>query len=190
MTLLYKEYLQLYSMITIISGSARPGSNTLKVAKQYQHLLLQKGVTANIFSLEGVNVAERNADFIAIENNIIIPSHTFVFVTPEYNGSFPGVLKMLFDTSRSHEIWFNKQALLVGNSTGRAGNLRGMDHLTDILNHMKITVHPNKLPISQVNHLLDAQGNFTDAGTLQAINKQLDEFINWLQPVALQYPSI
>ena len=166
-------------MITIVSGTNRLGSNTLKVAKEYQRLLDEKGVKAGLFSLQGVNVMTRDADFAAIENNIIIPTSAFIFIVPEYNGSFPGVLKLLFDNSRSHEIWFNKQALITGNATGRAGNLRGMDHLADILNYMKITVHPNKLPISQVNKLMDGEGRFTDAIALNAINNQLDEFLNW-----------
>jgi NAD(P)H-dependent FMN reductase len=166
-------------MLTIVSGTNRLGSNTLKVAKEYARLLGEKSVITTLFSLEGVDVLQKNADFEQIENDIIIPSTAFIFIVPEYNGSFPGVLKMLFDNSRSHDIWFNKQALITGNATGRAGNLRGMDHLSDILNYLKITVHPNKLPISGVNKLMDGEGRFTDAGTLKAIDSQLNEFLNW-----------
>ena len=169
-------------MITIISGTNRLNSNTLKVAKEYQRILGEKGVATTLFSLEAVNVMMRDADFAKIENEIIIPTTTFIFIVPEYNGSFPGVLKLLFDNSRSHEIWFNKQALITGNATGRAGNLRGMDHLADILNYMKITVHPNKLPLSQVNKLMNTDGRFIDETALDAINTQLDEFLNWRYP--------
>ena len=143
-------------MLTIVSGTNRTGSNTLKVAKEYQRILQEKAVDANLFSLEAINVMQREASFEKIENEIIIPTSSFIFIVPEYNGSFPGVLKMLFDTGSSHNIWFNKEALITGNSTGRAGNLRGMDHLADILNYLKITVHPNKLPLSSVNTLMDA----------------------------------
>jgi chromate reductase, NAD(P)H dehydrogenase (quinone) len=167
-------------MITIVSGTNRPGSNTLKVAKEYQKILKAKGVDAHLFSLEGVNTLKRDADFEKIENEVIIPTTNFVFIVPEYNGSFPGVLKMFFDTSRVSEVWYNKQALITGNATGRAGNLRGIDHLADVLNHVKITVHPNKLPISVVNKLMDEEGRFTDAVTLAAINNQLDEFLKWI----------
>jgi NAD(P)H-dependent FMN reductase len=152
-------------MITIVSGTNRLGSNTLKVAKEYQRILAEQGVQAGLFSLEGLNVMERDTNFEKIEKEIIVP----------------GVLKMLFDNSSSHEIWFNKEALITGNATGRAGNLRGMDHLADILNYLKITVHPNKLPLSTVNRLMDSEGKFTDAGALNAINNQLNEFLNWRQ---------
>jgi NAD(P)H-dependent FMN reductase len=171
-------------MITIISGTNRPGSNTLKVAREYKRLLAEREVSTTLLSLEEVGLMFRDADFEKIENEVIIPTTTFIFIIPEYNGSFPGVLKLLFDHSVSHKIWFDKQALITGNATGRAGNLRGMDHLSDILNYMKITVHPNKLPISQVNKLMNEEGRFTDEATLNAINSQLDEFLRWRVPVS------
>ena len=166
-------------MITIISGTNRKHSNTFKIAKEYQQILREKGIEAGILSLEDVDVLQYNAAFEKIENDILIPTAHFIIISPEYNGSFPGVLKMLFDNSRSHEIWFHKKALLTGVATGRAGNLRGMDHLADVLNYLKITVHPNKLPISAVNSIVAADGKIADANTLSAINQQLDEFIFW-----------
>lgn len=168
-------------MITIVAGTNRRGSNTRKIAEEYRRLLTEKGVDTVFFSLEGVNLLENDAAFARIEQEVIRPARQLIFVSPEYNGSFPGVLKLLFDNSSSHEIWFNKKALLTGLSTGRAGNLRGMDHLADILNFVKITVHPNKLPISQVNRLLDADGRIADPGTLAAINQQLNEFLDWIK---------
>lgn len=166
-------------MYTIISGTNRTGSNTLKVARQYQHILQAKGIEAGILSLEDLNTYTRDAQFEAIENTVLIPTHHYIFISPEYNGSIPGVLKMLFDTCKTHRIWWNKKALITGISSGRAGNLRGNDHLAAILNFLKITVHPNQLPISVIDSLMDAHGNFTDQNTLKAIHHQLDEFIEW-----------
>ena len=166
-------------MYTIISGTNRVGSNTLKVARQYQAILKDKGIRAGLLSLENVNVLLRNADFEEIENTFLIPAGNLIFISPEYNGSFPGVLKMLFDTSRTHSLWWYKKALITGISSGRAGNLRGNDHLAAVLNYLKITVHPNMLPISSIDTLMDAKGNITEPNTLNVINRQLDEFIEW-----------
>lgn len=166
-------------MYTIISGTNRVGSNSLKVAKQYQGILKEKGIDAGLLSLEHVNVMTRNAHFEKIESEIIIPSNHFIFIAPEYNGSFPGVLKMLFDTSKSNKLWWHKKALITGISSGRAGNLRGNDHLSAVLNYLKITVHPNQLPISVIDKLIDEHGNITDENTLIAIHQQLDDFIIW-----------
>ena len=171
-------------MVTIISGTNRKHSNTSKIAREYQLILREKGIEAGLLSLEDLDLVYYNPDFERIENEILIPTTHFIIISPEYNGSFPGVLKLLFDTSRSHEIWFHKKALLTGVATGRAGNLRGMDHLADVLNYIKITVHPNKLPISVVNTVVGNDGKIVDKNTLKAIDQQLDEFIFWgaLQP--------
>lgn len=166
-------------MYLIISGTNRIGSTTLKVAREYQRLLKEKFITASLLSLEGVNLLSRDRAFEQIENELLIPSDHYIFVLPEYNGSFPGALKLLFDTGKSHTLWWHKKALLVGVSTGRAGNLRGMDHLAGVLNHVKVTVFHNQLPISSVDKLMNEEGHFTDQNTLDAINQQLEEFIKW-----------
>lgn len=166
-------------MHTIISGTNRPGSNTLKTAKEYQRILKEKNVEAKLLSLEGVNLMHRDEAFQAIEKELLIPADKYIFIIPEYNGSFPGALKILFDNVKPYNMWWHKKALLTGISTGRAGNTRGMDHLASILNFLRITVHPNQLPISVVDKLMDTDGKFTDEATVNLINQQLDSFIKW-----------
>ena len=166
-------------MYTIIAGTNRMGSATLNVAKEYQRFLKDKGLTASVLSLEGINLMYRDAALEKIENDILIPTTKFIFLLPEYNGSFPGALKMLIDISKSNTIWWHKKALLTGLSTGRAGNLRGMEHFMGVLNYLKITVYPNLLPISVVDALMDDAGKFTDVNTIKIINNQLDGFLKW-----------
>ena len=88
----------------------------------------------------------------------------------------PGVLKALIDNSDIKNVWNYKKALLTGVATGRAGNLRGMDHLSDTLHFMKMNVFYNKLPISVIDKVMDNEGHFNEE-TMKAINHQLDEFI-------------
>ncbi len=170
-------------MLTIIAGTNRIGSNTLKVAKEYQLILKEKGLNVGLLSLETVDLND-TADFDRIETEILIPTTHFIIICPEYNGSFPGIFKLLIDKSRIQPVWHHKKVMLTGVASGRAGNLRGLDHLTNVFNHIKVTVFPNKLPISGVNNLVDEAGKIIDTNTLKAINLQIDEFIYWadLQP--------
>ena len=89
------------------------------------------------------------------------------------------VLKLMIDNTEVSKTWWHKKVLLTGVSTGRAGNLRGMEHLTGTLLHLKMLVHPNRLPISVVDRLLDSANRFSDAGTLKAIDIQLEEFLSF-----------
>jgi len=165
-------------MYTIISGTNRVGSNTLKVAKEYFRLLQAKGVAASLLSLENVNPV-KDAAFEKLQDELLIPTTKFLIIVPEYNGSYPGSLKLMIDNSKIDKVWWHKKVLLAGVSSGRAGNLRGMDHLASVCHYLKMTVHHNLLPISSVDKLLNENGEFKDEPTLQAINNQLDQFINW-----------
>jgi len=166
------------STYLIISGTNRRDSNTIKVAQHYQNLLNENNISADLLSLEGLNVLEKNPAFSKVENELLIPASKFIFVVPEYNGSFPGVLKAMFDISDVKKTWNGKKALLTGVSTGRAGNLRGMEHLTGILHFMRVVVHPDKLPISVIDKLFDESSTkIFDKATLTAIKIQLEEFL-------------
>jgi hypothetical protein len=54
-----------------------------------------------------------------------------------------------------------------------------MDHLAGSLNYLKVHVHHDKLPISSVDKLLQADGKIHDPATLTAIEHQLNEFIKY-----------
>jgi chromate reductase, NAD(P)H dehydrogenase (quinone) len=166
-------------MITIVSGTNRKDNNTKKVALAYQKLLAEKKIESKVLALDEHNVYERDEAFVIMENDYLKNAEKIIFVLPEYNGSFPGVLKMLIDNSDVKTAWPNKKALLVGVASGRAGNLRGLEHLTGSLMHIKMIVHPNRLPISSIHNLLNVNGEITDASTLKTIDAQLDEFINF-----------
>jgi NAD(P)H-dependent FMN reductase len=166
-------------MITIISGSNRDDNNTKRVALEYQRILSEKNIPAQIFSLDEINSTLRNESFIKSELELLIPTERFIIIMPEYNGSYPGILKLMMDNTDIKKVWWYKKVLLTGVSTGRAGNLRGMEHLSGVLLHMRMQVHYNRLPISIVDKLMDEAGHFIDIPTLSAINIQLDEFLKF-----------
>ncbi len=113
-----------------------------------------------------------------IAGEYLLPSDKWVFVIPEYNGSFPGVLKAFIDGMKPE--WFaGKKAALVGIATGRAGNLRGMDHLTDVLMHLGVSVMHNRLPVSSFNSLLDENRNLKDEKTWKAIQKHQEQLLKF-----------
>jgi NAD(P)H-dependent FMN reductase len=163
----------------IISGTNRRDSNTRKVAHQYQDTLKEKNIPSEIVTLEGMDLSGHTPEFHELEKEKLLPATKIIFIAPEYNGSIPGVLKTMLDLSDYKRTWQWKKALLVGISTGRSGNVRGLEHLTSILNYMKVIVHPNKLPISSVHKLLDGKHAIEDAETLIAINIQIDEFMRF-----------
>src|SRR5436190_3131490 len=95
---------------TIISGTNRIGSQTEKVAAEYRRILRKKCIDAGILSLMDIDVLCRTPAFLKIEEEILIPTQKFIFIIPEYNGTFPGVLKAMIDNSDVIKVWHNKKA--------------------------------------------------------------------------------
>ncbi len=166
-------------MYTIIAGTNRLESNSAKIGESYQQILHKQGIQAELYALSGLDLNYRSESFIEFETRVLIPTQKFILLMPEYNGSYPGVFKTMIDLCAIKECWSGKKALLTGISTGRGGNIRGLEHLTGSLNYMNVFVHPNRLPISLVHHLIDEGAVLNDEKTLIAIEQQVKEFIKF-----------
>jgi chromate reductase, NAD(P)H dehydrogenase (quinone) len=178
-------------MITIISGTDRKDGLTHVLAQHYADVMQSKTKEiVQLLSLEDIPLALYGADmykkdslttaFIAIEDTYMIPANKLFFVIPEYNGSFPGILKLFIDACSIRSkmaIFKGKKAGMVGIATGRAGNIRGLEHFTSVLMFMGVTVFPNLLPISAFNKLMNGDKKIVDEGTLITIEKQIDDFL-------------
>ncbi len=163
----------------IISGTNRGGSNSMKVALLYQQLLAENGVIAQIAGLEELTTTTRTEQFVLFEAEKLMPAMKYIIIAPEYNGSIPGILKLMFDLADYRKVWKGKKALLVGISTGRSGNVRGLEHLTTILNYLMVVVHPHKLPISSIDKLYNGKVQLDDDLTIIAIREQLRDFVQF-----------
>ena len=153
-------------MVTIISATNRPGSSTLKVAAYYKKKLKEKGVDAGLLSLmqlpptliESDMYGKRSAAFAPIQE-LINQTDKFLFIIPEYNGSFPGVLKTFIDSCDFPGSFYEKKAALTGISSGKYGNIRGIDHFTEVCHYINLHVMPLKLHIGAINKEFDQNGD-------------------------------
>ena len=182
-------------MITIISSTNQRNSGTAVISRQIQSIF-NKHLSGNesiaFLNLEDLPVDaihaemyspdKQSIEFISLQDNFITPADKYFFVMPEYNGSFPGILKTFIDACsvRNYKATFaGKKAGMVGLSSGRAGNLRGIDQLSSILNFLEITVMPQGLPISRIESLIDDSGKIVDKDTLEVLEAQIQRFIKF-----------
>ncbi|HRP90291.1 MAG TPA: NAD(P)H-dependent oxidoreductase [Edaphocola sp.] len=166
-------------MITLISGTNREDSNTLRVTQEYLKELLALGADVRLLDLRNLPVCHRSPELVNIESKLLIPSEKYIFIIPEYNGSFPGILKTMIDNTDIRKTWWHKKALLVGLASGRGGNSRGVDQLSNILNYLKINVFHNKMLLSKIHEELDEQGQFYKNITRTVIKEQLEGFLKF-----------
>lgn len=173
-------------MITIIAATNRPNSNTLKVAKYYQQQLKLKDVESNLFSLEHLPIDVLNTDMFGKRSeafqriqDLILATDKFLFVMPEYNGSYPGVLKVLIDACNFPDSFYDKKTALVGLSSGKYGNIRGVDHFTGVCHYIHLHILPLRIHIPNIKTELDADGNLIKEDTIKFTNEQIEKFIRF-----------
>ncbi len=172
-------------MITIISASKRVGNLSSLFAKYCENYLTERKEEVKLFELDSLpdqidlhSVYEyKTSVFSKIAEEYIIPANKFLFIVPEYNGSIPGILKLFLDAIEPVN-YRGKKAALIGISAGRAGNLRGMDHLSDILNYLQVAVMPQKLPISKIYDLL-SKNELNDDYTRKEMEKQMELLLSF-----------
>lgn len=173
-------------MVTIIASTNRPESSTLKLSKYYQKLLQEKGIAADLFSLEQLpanfiqtDMYGHRSDAFSPIQQIVTATQKFLFVIPEYNGSFPGILKTFIDACDFPESFYDKKAALVGLSSGKYGNIRGIEHFTGVCHYVNMHVMPLKLHIPAIHKELDEHSDLFKADTLKFVNEQVDKFIKF-----------
>ena len=181
-------------MITVISGTNRKGSRCKVFAEKYSKLL-SKIVDTEVKFLALEDLPHdwyqaamyfedgQQPSLTAIQDEYILAADAFVFISPEYNGSYPGVLKLFIDACsirRYADNFKGKKAALVGVATGRAGNLRGMSHLAGVLNYLGTTTMPNQLPISSIGVLVDDQNNL-DEETVAVMLQHAKDFAKFME---------
>ncbi|PST81654.1 NADPH-dependent FMN reductase [Pedobacter yulinensis] len=171
-------------MITIISGTNRPGSNSLKVAQYYQQQLALSDTETTLLSLESLPAdliaadlyGNRSAAFQPIQD-LVSASSKFLFVIPEYNGSFPGVLKTFIDACSFPASFFDKKAALVGLSSGKYGNIRGIEHFAGICSYLHLHTLPLRIHIPYIREEMNEDGAFFKEDTLKFTAQQIARFI-------------
>jgi NAD(P)H-dependent FMN reductase len=171
-------------MICIITGTNRRNSTTLKIAQLYAQYLTEAGQEVNILDLAQLppdfaspQMYDKNGKpeaFLALSQQIA-EADKFLFVIPEYNGSFPGVLKTFIDGLPYPNPMQFKKAALVGLSAGVQGAAVALGHWNEVLSYLNVNILGLRIKLSEINkHLTD--GKITNEVYLKFIGKQVEEF--------------
>lgn len=168
-------------MITIIVGTNRPNSNTERIAKFYKSILERRSVDYRYLDLADLPVdfifndmwGNRSVAVDDIIERSLVPATKFVFVIPEYNGGFPGILKGFIDCVPP-STWYGKKAGLVGVATGKAGALRPLDQFTSILNYLRVSVLYAKPKLSEVHLSMNEHGEINDPRVILLLEEHVD----------------
>ena len=172
-------------MITLVSGTNRPNSVTRQIVDIYQQMLSDRNIPSQIIDLVDMpddfiasalySKSGKNLDFNPIRQQML-DAEKYVFFVPEYNGSFPGILKTFIDGLAYPQTFKGKKCAMVGISSGVQGSVLAMSHLTDVFNYSKMHVLAEKPKLLKIeNHLKN--GKLINPLFKSLLEEQIESFL-------------
>lgn len=174
--------------ITLVSGTNRPGSNTRKVVSHIARLYADLGQPVDILDLADLpqeifhpsSYASKPASFSRFSDAVLASDGLHV-VTPEYNGSVPGVLKYFIDMLKFPESFEHRPVAFTGLGAGMWGALRPVEQLQAIFGYRNAFVFPERVFMPGVNSLLGDDGTVIDPDVVGRLKSQAQGFLDFVK---------
>lgn len=170
-------------MITVISGTNRPDSNTIKIARlaveglnaigEETRLLDLTELPAEVFA--GESYGEKPGAFAPFQD-AIIDTDGVLTVIPEYNGAMPGVMKYFVDMLRFPDSLYEKPAGFIGLSAGPWGAVRAVEQLEMVFQYRHAHLFGRRVFIPHIGKAIDAEGRFADEAMEKRFAEALGKF--------------
>jgi len=178
-------------MIEVIVCTNRKGSNSGRVANIILESLKNEGQKAQLLDLSEVDWGELNTHQYGEENrpesmkpliDRINKADGLYMICPEYNGSYPGVVKTFIDYW-SYPTSFEKRPVCFTGLGGVFGGLRPVEHLQQVFGYRNAFIFPERVFLQNVWSVLDKEGKITDALMSDLLSQQVTNFVKFIDGI-------
>ena len=166
----------------VFAGSTRTQSFNRRLAAVAAHMARDAGAEVTLLELADFDIPLYNADLETVGTPAdvirlkeVLDAHpAWVICSPEYNGSYTGLLKNTIDWASSpvagHAEWSDGTRPFAGKvvgmlraSNGALGGLRSQSHLAPLLLNLECWLAPRHFALPRAASAFDAQGQLVDA---------------------------
>ncbi|MGB9476284.1 MAG: NADPH-dependent FMN reductase [Candidatus Udaeobacter sp.] len=170
--------------IPIILGTSRRGRQSENVARfVFEQTMKRADVETELIDvcklpmkLDDAGEQMKDAKFSATINRC----DGLIIVTPEYNHSYPGLLKHALDMNL--EEYIHKAVGICGVSAGSFGGVRAIEALLPVMRELGLVTIFWDVNFGNVTKLFDDQGILLDQSYVRRLDKFLNELI-WMARV-------
>ncbi len=174
--------------LQIISGTDRPNSNAIRIAeylkKRYNRLQAEADIIdLKEFPLSAVKGGKYRDEVPEIDQFVqpLLDADGVIFVCPEYNGGYPGILKFFIDYL-PYPVSLNKKPVcFVGEANSLFGGLRAVEQLQQVAGYRNAHILPERVFISRVKENFDIESGIKDAYQQSLLEEQIRSFINFVE---------
>jgi NAD(P)H-dependent FMN reductase len=170
--------------IPVILGTARQGRESEKAARLvFEQTKKRTGVESELIDIRTLPMKLDDAGEQMKDpkfSTTIDRCDGLIIVSPEYNHSFPGLLKHALDMNLKEYI--HKAVGICGVSAGAIGGARVIEQLLPVLRELGLVTIFEDVNFAKVGTLFDEHGNLLDENFVRRIDKFLNELI-WMARV-------
>lgn len=187
-------------MIQVLVATNRQGSRSEIFAESVYRRFKKLNIDSEILRLSDIAWDELNhntygADAVPASIKKMMTkvnsSDGLYVVCPEYNGSYPGVVKTFIDYW-DYPASFEKRPICFTGMGGMFGGLRPVEHLQQVFGYRNAFMFPERIFLQNVWEVMDQEGNIKNELTDGLIEQQLkgfDTFIKALKSSGLHCNS-
>jgi chromate reductase len=164
--------------ITIVSSTNRAESMSLKISLFVKKIYEVLGATVQIIDLQEFpascftpQVYKEKPPELTPFIDAILNADGVLFVIPEYNGSFPGMLKYYIDMWKFPDCYIGLKTAYVGISGGQWGALRAVEHFQGVMGYRNATQYPDRIFINKIG----ARWNGNGFSPLQKTDQDIEQ---------------
>lgn len=175
--------------INIFISTDRPNSQSETLAHFLSAKYIKAGVQPQILSVADFPVEEviggkygQTLPKVEAFNRRFLDCDGIVFVVPEYNGSFPGILKLFMDYLPFPNALINTPLCFNGLAAGAFGALRAVEQLQMICNYRNAPMFPERVFIQRLNQTF-LNGEIKDELTRTLLDQQVIGFIKFIEKI-------
>lgn len=172
----------------IISSTDRPNSKSLLVSNYVKGLYKKEGINPEIISLEDFPLRDvvggKYGDDIPSVNAFrepILKADALLFVIPEYNGGFPGVLKIFIDYLPFPGAFEKLPMAFIGVASGAFGALRSVEQFQMVANYRNAIQFPERVFINRVHAEFDSITGLKNEMQQDLLESQTRNFIKFVK---------
>ncbi len=178
----------------IMPGSLRRDSWNKKLGHVVEKMLLEQKHEVTYLDLKSYPMPVYDGDIEAGEgipetvkalDKAIQSADALIVVTPEYNGSIPGILKNTVDwLSRLKPHCFtDRQVLLLAASPGPLGGVRSLWHTRQPFAVLEAHVYPVVYGLSKANEAFKPEGDLVDPKVEERVRSLVKKFAGYVESV-------
>jgi NAD(P)H-dependent FMN reductase len=182
--------------VLVFAGSTRLGSWNRKLARVVADMARASGAEVTHIELADFDVPMYNADLEARGTpadvmrlkQVFYEHPAWIVCTPEYNASYPALVKNTFDwissPVKSDPVWNDdfratrgKVVGVLSASPGALGGLRSQSHFVPLLLNLHCWVCPTVFALARAADAFDAQGQLVADASKKKVQAVIDEVL-------------